>query len=438
MKTLLQAGPNGRVPVPPEKRFLIRKNRCSLLAFISVFSEMASSAGTISINWSTDKEPVSYQAGETMTFKAQLVEDGKPLADKTLKWQRSGDDQQTAIGEATSSETQPFEITTSIGKSGFVHIEISVFNKDGAPVMDDKGKALKFEAGAGVEPAKLEGYPEPSDFDAFWQKQKASLAKVPLKANLTEVTPRNPNFKVFDVKVDCAGGRPVSGYLSIPTNAKAKSLAGQVSFRGYGVIGADQDMQSGMIVFQINAHGIENGRPPEFYKALQDGELKRYAYNNGENAKPETAYFNGMMLRVMRALEFVKSRPEWDGKTLVASGGSQGGLQAVAAAALDSDVTKCNAYKPWCCDLGGIKLARLSGLRPDFADGLGYYDTANMGKRVKCETFISTGLGDYVCPPSGVTVLFNNIRGPKTIEYIQGSTHGYNPPNPKKQTVSKQ
>jgi cephalosporin-C deacetylase-like acetyl esterase len=210
-----------------------------------------------------------------------------------------------------------------------------------------------------------------------------------------------------------------------------------VSFHGYGVGGADQQSWSGMIVFDINAHGIENGREPEYYKALQEGALKGYALNSAENAKPETAYFNGMMLRVMRALEYVKARPEWNGKALVAAGGSQGGLQAVTAAALDKDVTRCNAYKPWCCDLGGIKLGRLRGWRPDWADGLGYYDTAAMGKRVTCETFICAGLGDYVCPPSGVSVLYNNLKSSKkSLEYIQGSTHGYTPPKPVKQTLS--
>ena len=143
-----------------------------------------------------------------------------------------------------------------------------------------------------------------------------------------------------------------------------------------------------------------------------------------------------MMLRVMRALEFIKSRPEWDGKTLVAAGGSQGGLQALTAAALDREVTQCMAYKPWCCDLGGIKLGRLRGLRPDFTDGLAYYDAANMGKRIKCETFITTGLGDYICPPSGVSVLYNYIAAPKTITYIQGATHATTPPNAQTQSLS--
>ena len=404
-------------------------------AFAALFCVTASMAGTLSLDWSTDKEPVSYLPNDPMTFKVQLVDDGKPLAGKTLKWSRSGDDGKSAKGEGTSSEAQPVEIKTSTDKPGFVHIEVSVFNGDGTPVKDAKNNPLKFDGGAGVEPTKLEGYPEPADFDAFWQKQKAKLAAVPMKAELKEVAAKKPGFKVYDVKIDCAGGKPVSGYLSIPENAKPKSLGAQVCFHGYGVGGADQQSWSGMIVLDINAHGIENGREPAYYDGLKNGALKGYAFNNEENARPETAYFNGMMLRLLRAMEYVKSRPEWNGKTLVAAGGSQGGLQAITAAALDHDVTQCNAYKPWCCDLGGIKLNRLRGWRPDYADGLGYYDTATMGKRIKCPTSITTGLGDYVCPPSGVSVLYNNIKAPKTIEYTQGSTHGYNPPNPKKQTL---
>jgi cephalosporin-C deacetylase-like acetyl esterase len=409
-----------------------------LRAVLTVFfCAITSLAGAFSLNWSTDKEPVSYQVGETMAFKVQLVDDAKPVAGKVLKWLRTGDDQKTAKGEATSSATGPVEITTSLASPGFVRLEIMVFNKDGSPVKDAQGKALKFEGGAGVLPEKLQGYPEPANFDAFWKAQKARLAQVPLKATLKEVASKNPQFKVFDVKVDCAGGKPVSGYLAVPKDAKAKSLPAQVGFRGYGVGGADPQYQPGTIVLQINAHGIENGREPGYYEALKNGELKGYALKPEENAKPETAYFCGMMLRVMRALEFIKSRPEWDGRTLIVAGGSQGGLQALTAAALDHDVTKCMASKPWCCDLDGIKLGRLRGWRPDSADGLGYFDPANMAKRIRCETFVTAGLGDYVCPPSGVSVVFNNIQAPKTIEYIQGATHGYNPPNPKTQTLSR-
>ena len=62
-------------------------------------------------------------------------------------------------------------------------------------------------------------------------------------------------------------------------------------------------------------------------------------------------------------------------------------------------------------------------------------DTVNMAKRVKCRTFITAGLGDYICPPSGVSLLYNNLKAPKTIEYMQGTTHMYDAPKAQKQTL---
>ena len=78
---------------------------------------------------------------------------------------------------------------------------------------------------------------------------------------------------------------------------------------------------------------------------------------------------------------------------------------------------------------------RRRGWRPGFADGLGYYDPVNQARRITCETVITAGLGDYVCPPSGLSILYNNLKGPKRIEYLQGSTHGGDPQRPQRQTL---
>nr|WP_321398998.1 acetylxylan esterase [uncultured Desulfobacter sp.] len=396
-------------------------------------------AGTLSLEWMTDKKMVSYKVGDTITFTVRLLENGALAVGKHLNWKRSGSDGLNSSGENVSGDT-PLTITTSMAQPGFVRIKVSVYNKDGKPEKFTdgyyKGQDLIFLGGAGVETEKLEGYPEPEDFDAFWQKQRTRLTAVPVKAKLNLVENDRAGFVLYDVTIDCAGPKPVRGYLSIPENAEKKSLKAQVFFHGYGVTSASKRYVKGTITLDINAHGIENGRETEYYTTLKEGELKGYAFNRAQNATPETCYFNGMILRVMRALDYIKTRPEWNGKDLIVSGGSQGGLQSVAAAALDSDVTVCNAHKPWGCDLGGIDLGRIRGWRPDFAPGIAYYDTATMGKRITCETTISAGMGDYICPPSGIAVLYNNIKGPKTLQFIQGSTHGYNPPNPVTQELS--
>ncbi len=403
---------------------MFKRATSSLTAFL-LLASISLMAGDFSFSGRTDKDKPLYAPGEKMTFSVLLLEDGKPVDGYKLKWTRTGDDGKKESGEAISSK-DPLVVSSSLDKPGFVRLQVFAYDKDGKPVMESKGsKPMEFSGGAGVEIEKLQALPEPADFDAFWAKQRELLDKVPVKVlEMKEVPSKNKGFKAYDVKIACAGAKPVSGYLTVPLDAKPKSCKAYLTFRGYSVCGADQDFRGGGITLQINAHGIENGREPEYYKALADGELKSYAFSKQENEKPETSYFNGMMLRVMRAMDYIKTLPEWNGKDLIVSGGSQGGLQCVTAAALDKDVTACSAGIPWCCDLGGVTMGRLRGWRPDWTEALGYYDIVNHAKRVKCPVTISAGLGDYVCPPSGVAILYNNIKSPKSLEFTQGKKHG--------------
>ena len=392
----------------------------------------------------TDNPSALYAPGEKMTFFIRLEEAGRLVAGEKLVWTRTGDDGLAEKGTAVSADT-PLVITTAMSTPGFVRVLVSAIDDAGEVIANSSGKKVVFDGGAGVEPEKLQGVAEPADFDVYWTRQKELLARVPLEVTETKPVPvTNANVITTDIKIACAGGMPVSGYFNKTKGAAPKSAGARLNFQGYGVTSALRaDAQAGdpkkpMLVLSINAHGIDNGRPAEIYDQLKKTTLKGYAIDSRQNARAETAYFNGMVLRVLRALEFLKAQPEWDGKTLIASGGSQGGFQALIAAGLDHEVTYCSAAKPWCCDLGGVSLGRLKGWRPDYTEALGYFDPINHAKRIRCETLITSGLGDYVCPPSGLAVLYNNIPVdvPKTIEYRQGSTHADNPPRLVKHVVS--
>ena len=177
-------------------------------------------------------------------------------------------------------------------------------------------------------------------------------------------------------------------------------------------------------MLSVNAHGFLNGQPREYYENLKNGELKGYAFNEKENQDPETTYFNGMMLRLIRSLEYVKSLPEWNGKDLTVEGHSQGGMQAAIAAGLDKDVTMAIPNQPWMCDMGGAALGHLRGnwhIKPTPA--LFYYDPVFHIRRYDGRLKVLAGLGDYVCPPSGMAALYNNAKGPKEIVYTQGAGH---------------
>ncbi len=389
-----------------------------------------------SLTGATDREQALYRAGEPITFRLDArYADELPPGDWYIKWNRTGDDGKTAGGTERVSD-QPLTITTSLDKPGFVRIQATLLDRNNRPIYraNAKGKreTVFFDGGAGVEIEKLQGLPEPEDFDAFWSRQKEKLAKVPLKATMDKVKSSN-GVDVYAVTVDCAGPAPVTGYLTMPADAKEKSLPAQVNFHGYGT--SVQNPPGGgsadKISFSVNAHGYLLGKDKAYYDDFfasikSNGEI--YAFDPKQNADPEQAYFNGMALRVMRALEFVKSLPQWNGRDLVVSGGSQGGLQTVWAAGLDHDVTRALPSIPWCSDLGGFRQGRLKGWYPAHCAGLDYYDTINHAKRIKCPVEITrAGLGDYTCPPSGVAILYNNIKSPKKINWVQGSTHGYTP-----------
>lgn len=395
----------------------------AILAFL--FLGTAVIAGEISFYGETDKNPLSYQPGEEMVFSIQLLDDGVPSAGKTVRWTRTGDDGKTETGEAVSEAVEPLVLRTSLDVPGFVRIQVSALDESGNPI---PGEQHEFNGGAGVEIDKLASFAEPEDFDAFWARQKERLAAVPMNPKLTEVESGAEGVKCYDLRVDSVGA-PVSGYFCLPEKAAEKSLPATLVLQGYGVASASKEVNTGKegLALCINAHGIENGREPEFYTNLFNTDLKSYGLPADSNTDPETSYWNGVAMRVMRALEFLKSRPEWDGKTIQVTGGSQGGFQSILAASLDPDVTACTLYVPWFCDVSGTaEQGRNPSLfRPEWVPALGYYDGVNHAKRIKCPVKIIAGLGDYICPPSGVTTFYNNLSCPAKLEFYQGRTHGY-------------
>ena len=319
------------------------------------------------------------------------------------------------------------------------------FNADRKPIRKN-GKSIAGETasvGAVADPEKIRpGFQEPADFQQFWDAALAELAKVPVKAKRKEIgVPKNVQgrFQCWDVQVDCAGGVPVSGYLTMPVKAAPKSLPAVVSYHGAGVYSSWKSFTGGAIHFNINAHGIENGRDKEFYLNLAKTELADYRSRNA--ADRDKFYFRNMFLRVKRSLDYVKTLPEYDGRTLIVTGSSQGGAQSIAAAGLDPDVVLMQACVPAMCDQGGVLAGRMAGwpklLRirdgkiqnPELKKSIPYYDMAFFARRIKGEACFTVGLIDRTCCPDSVFAAFNQIPGRKSIWTMPDQGHvGYSSP----------
>ena len=101
-----------------------------------------------------------------------------------------------------------------------------------------------------------------------------------------------------------------------------------------------------------------------------------------------------------------------------------GGYQALGVAALDASVSRVDAFIPWCADLAGAaKFGRLGGWAPEWRPALDYVALSHLATRVTCPVAMQIGLGDYVCPPSGETILYRNLRGPKWLTVKQNMGH---------------
>jgi cephalosporin-C deacetylase-like acetyl esterase len=432
---------------------------------------MTAGAGMFDEAWlkgTTDKDPLSYSVGEEIVFTVTPmgIKGSLPEGEYTLLWKRTDDFGNTESGSMPLTG-KPLVYKGRLERPGFMRLQAWVACKDGKLFerryegdattpegrramnrFERRGRNVAFDGGAGADVSKIVEVSEPADFDGFWAGQFARLVKVPVKADRIEVDCGRKDVRIYAVRVDCAGLRPVTGYLSVPRAVENGSVfPAKLITHGYsgsrcthtGHVGAGADK----IVFDINAHGLklkEFGATEADTKALrweiaQNG--RGYAFSAEQNKDPETAYFNGMVLRVKRALQYLKTVEGWNGRELIAAGGSQGGLQTIWAAGCGEGVTLAESSITWCCDMSmnEKRLARKAasdGWYIPWTPSMGYYDAVNFAKRIpaSCRTVIPrAGLGDYCCPPTGLMKLWNNIPGNnKKITWVQGSKHGYVPP----------
>lgn len=381
----------------------------------------------------TDKPDAIYQQGDTVTFNIQLQHNQQPATEGSVDWVISKDGVPPLEKGTAQLVDGKASITGKLGEPGFLHCEVTYKHEK------DKFVAL---AGAAIDPLAIrQALPCPADFDEFWAAKKKALAAVPMDPQLTSVPmPADrpgPAVECFDVKLASIGA-PVSGYYARPIGAKPKSCPARLCVPGAGVRSADltsavRYAQKGVISMDINAHGILNGQPPAYYAGLDAGELKDYRTRGRESR--DTYYFLGAHLRTLRALEFLKSQPEWDGHTLVIEGGSQGGGLAFAGAALDPQVTFFVALVPALCDHGGLAIGRISGwpkvvpLTPDgkpdpaVLEASRYFDSANFAARIKAPCFSWVGFLDVTCPPTSNYAALNNLTGQK--EIVNDPSHGH-------------
>jgi len=393
-------------------------------------------ASPYALSVATNRPEAIYKQGEPVAFAIKLLNGQQPVENAEVSWTLSKDGVPPVQTGSSTLVNGMAIVSGHLDEPGFLQCRV-VYHAPEAP-----DKPVTAIGGAAIDPLRIKpSMPAPDDFDAFWDTQKKKLAAVPMNPRMTPVNAPVKGVECFDVQADSVGA-PVSGYFARPVGAKAKSLPILLTVQGAGVRssslnGAASFAGQGMLAMDINAHGIPNGQPEQFYTDLANGDLKDYR-TRGRDSR-DTVYFQGMFLRLVRAIDFLTSQPEWDGRSVVVFGSSQGGAQALAAAGLDPRVTFFAAGIPAMCDHTGVLAGRVNGwpkMVPNGADGkpdlkvveaARYYDAVNFARKTKAPGILAVGFIDTTCPPSTVYAAYNALSGEKDIVNQPLSSHQVTP-----------
>ena len=383
-----------------------------------------------------ERPDATYRQGQKVVFNLTVTDKGKPAVG-IVEWSILKDGlatDQKGVSELVEGKAVA---TGSLNEPGFIQVR-AVYRANA------KAKVAPVAAlgGAAIDPTEIKrSLPVPDDFDAFWSGMKQKLAAVPVAPKLVSVPSPIKDVESFDVTAP-ALGLQISGYMAKPIGAKPKSLPIILTVHGAGVsnssLGGSASWASkGFIAMDMNAHGLPTGLPAKHYADLKVGAMKDYRYENKNDR--EKAYFTGMMLRLVRAIDVLTAQPEWDGKHVIVFGSSQGGYQAIAAAGLDARVTYFAAGVPAGCDHSGMLVNRIAGWpkivpvvdgKPDMSvlETYRYIDCMNFATRTKAAgCFFTVGFIDSTCPPTSVYAAYNQLNIPKEIYNDIPSGHSHSP-----------
>jgi cephalosporin-C deacetylase len=320
----------------------------------------------------------------------------------------------------------------SLDRPGFVTLRVW-FNLE--------GKVVEKKLNTAVSPDLIKPVtPMPEDFIAFWDGLKAESDSVPLDVHIELWKEKNTdklNIYLADFR-NYRNRSRMYGVLCIPKKEGKYPVLLRLPGSGIHSYTGDTVMANkGIITLEIGIHGIPVNLDNSVYGALSSGALNGYRYADLDNR--ERYYFNRVYIGCYRAISFLTSLPEFDGKNVIVYGRSQGGALSIITAALNPRVTLLVAYFPALCDLHGYLHHRGGGWPHLFSEDTPftnspekimtapYFDVVNFAQFVKAKGYFCFGYNDFVCPPTSMYAAYNMIASEKYLNLRIDTGHAIYP-----------
>ena len=417
------------------------------VTLIALLATAGAALAALEVQVRPDRADWLYATGQPVTFSVRVTDDGREVAGTSVRY---------TVGQ----EQKPApEVTATVPPGGLV-ITGGTMNQPGflrcTVTTERDGRTARGMATVGFDPEKLvPTQVNPSDFDAFWAAGKAELAAIPLEPELTPQPEWSTDqVEVFhvsfqNIRPDGAPGYSrMFGTLCVPRGTGRYPAV--LLLPGAGVYRSSASTAlaaRGFVTLELGIHGLPVNLPADTYARLRAGALNGYQFFNLDDRRQY--YYRRVFLGCLRAVDFLCSRPEYDGRHLGVMGSSQGGLLSLAVTALDprvrayvsihpaySDVT---AYLP--AAVGGADRAggwphmfrpRANGTPNPHATAAkiavtGYYDAVNFARRVTVPGYFAWGFNDEVCPPTSVYGAYNVAPADRTLVLDPPAGHTVSP-----------
>ena len=324
-------------------------------------------------------------------------------------------------------------IETSLREPAMLVVEIRPPKPDSTFGDRSTGGPGRILLGAAVAPTGIQpAEPRPADFDAFWADKLKALAAVPMNPVVKPGESGKPGVEWSTVRLDHLRGAHVYGQLAKP--AREGRFPGLVIYQWASPPYPLQKPwvtdrgAEGWLALNVEPHDVPADMPQAFYDALP-AMIKQY-HTIGQHSRDES-HFLQMYLGAYRAIEYLATRPDWDGKTIVVMGTSMGGQQSFAAAGLNPRVTALIVNVPAGADVTGALHGRWASYpnwdvkRPEVLATARYFDAANFAPRITARSLVAMGFIDDVSAPAGIWSVFNQLRGPKEAAPMPDSPHNH-------------
>ena len=373
-------------------------------------------------NFNLDRADAIYRSGETLHLTGILCRGGKPVTEGAVriisKWEGA------EIGSADFPCTgEPFHFTYRSDKPGWIYFGVQVIDANGN-IVEHPGKEILQkrkiqqvdEIGAIYDPEKIRFLGKaPDDMLEFWAEERRKLDQVPFDTVIESLDSGDPAIELYSVAVQAGVDRPVTAYLAFPKGAEEKSLPAYVEYLSHCWSDAHVEFainaaKRGALGLAATWHGLPLGHEEAYYQEIGP---KVFHAESGLGDRVKWS-FHDTLIRTLRALDYVKSRPEWNQKDLIVQGGSLGGGETAVAAAFDPAVTMALIAVCSFCEFDGKAAGRamrrnIGEATPEILHALSYYDVCNLTPLFRCETYFCTGYADESCHPSKVLAAYNNL-----------------------------